>query len=79
MPDAKRITIGVRAHDDVGANRAAGARSVVDDELVAEAGEKAGEKSGEKKDGGEGVSAKVLEKAIRDLGIDPEKRNPAIS
>ncbi|MGA8066841.1 MAG: pyruvate dehydrogenase (acetyl-transferring), homodimeric type, partial [Terriglobales bacterium] len=27
----------------------------------------------------EGVSAKVLEKAIRDLGIDPEKRNPANS
>jgi len=25
------------------------------------------------------VSAKLLEKAIRDLGIDPEKRNPAIS
>jgi pyruvate dehydrogenase E1 component len=37
----------------------------------------AGEKS-EKKDG-EVVSAKLLEKAIRDLGIDPEKRNPAIS
>ena len=33
---------------------------------------------GDKKDG-EGVSAKLLEKAIRDLGIDPEKRNPAIS
>ena len=27
----------------------------------------------------EGVSAKMLEKAIRDLGIDPEKRNPANS
>ena len=39
----------------------------------------AGEKPAEKKDGGEGVSAKLLEKAIRDLGIDPEKRNPAIS
>jgi hypothetical protein len=38
----------------------------------------AGEKGAEKKDG-EGVSAKLLEKAIRDLGIDPEKRNPAIS
>jgi hypothetical protein len=25
------------------------------------------------------VSAKLLEKAIRDLGIDPEKRNPATS
>jgi pyruvate dehydrogenase E1 component len=35
--------------------------------------------AGEKKDGGEGVSGKTLEKAIRDLGIDPEKRNPAIS
>jgi len=37
----------------------------------------AGEKS-DKKDG-DGVSVKLLEKAIRDLGIDPEKRNPAIS
>src|SRR6266481_3629611 len=37
----------------------------------------AGEKP-EKKDG-EVVSAKLLEKAIRDLGIDPEKRSPAIS
>jgi pyruvate dehydrogenase E1 component len=37
----------------------------------------AGEKPGEKKEGAEGVSAKLLEKAIRDLGIDPEKRNPA--
>jgi pyruvate dehydrogenase E1 component len=37
------------------------------------------EKPADKKDGGEGVSAKLLEKAIRDLGIDPEKRNPAIS
>jgi pyruvate dehydrogenase E1 component len=35
--------------------------------------------AGEKKDGAEVVSAKLLEKAIRDLGIDPEKRNPAIS
>jgi hypothetical protein len=39
----------------------------------------AGEKSGENKDGADGVSAKLLEKAIRDLGIDPEKRNPATS
>jgi pyruvate dehydrogenase E1 component len=38
----------------------------------------AGEKGAEKKDG-EVVNAKLLEKAIRDLGIDPEKRNPAIS
>ena len=37
------------------------------------------EKSGEKKDSAEGVSAKLLEKAVRDLGIDPEKRNPARS
>ena len=33
----------------------------------------------EKKDGGAVISAKLLEKAICDLGIDPEKRNPAIS
>jgi pyruvate dehydrogenase E1 component len=39
----------------------------------------AGEKSGNKKDGADGVNAKVLEKAIRDLGIDPEKRDPATS
>ncbi|MGB6632554.1 MAG: hypothetical protein WBE52_15045, partial [Terriglobales bacterium] len=32
-----------------------------------------------KKDGSEAVNAKLLEKAIRDLGIDSEKRNPAIS
>jgi pyruvate dehydrogenase E1 component len=38
----------------------------------------ASEKPADKKDG-EGVTAKMLEKAIRDLGIDPEKRNPAIS
>ena len=37
----------------------------------------AGEKSEEGRR--EGVSAKLLEKAIRDLGIDPEKRNPATS
>jgi pyruvate dehydrogenase E1 component len=39
----------------------------------------ASEKPGEKKDGAEAVSVKLLEKAIRDLGIDPEKRNPATS
>jgi pyruvate dehydrogenase E1 component len=39
----------------------------------------AGENSGEKKDGTTAVSAKLLEKAVRDLGIDPEKRNPARS
>jgi pyruvate dehydrogenase E1 component len=39
----------------------------------------AGENSGDRKDGAEVVSAKLLEKAIRDLGIDPEKRNPARS
>jgi pyruvate dehydrogenase E1 component len=33
----------------------------------------------EKTDGADAISAKLLEKAIRDLGIDPEKRNPAIS
>jgi pyruvate dehydrogenase complex dehydrogenase (E1) component len=38
----------------------------------------ASEKPADKKDG-EVVTAKMLEKAIRDLGIDPEKRNPAIS
>jgi pyruvate dehydrogenase E1 component len=32
-----------------------------------------------KKNGNEAISAKLLEKAIRDLGIDSEKRNPAIS
>jgi pyruvate dehydrogenase E1 component len=35
--------------------------------------------AGEKKDGAEGGSTKLLEKAVRDLGIDPEKRNPARS
>jgi pyruvate dehydrogenase E1 component len=35
--------------------------------------------SGPEKGGDEVVSAKTLEKAIRDLGIDPEKRNPATS
>jgi pyruvate dehydrogenase E1 component len=39
----------------------------------------AGEKSGEKTTGAEAISPKLLEKAIRDLGIDPEKRNPATS
>jgi pyruvate dehydrogenase E1 component len=33
----------------------------------------AGEKTGET------ISTKLLDDAIRDLGIDPEKRNPAIS
>jgi pyruvate dehydrogenase E1 component len=32
-----------------------------------------------KNNGSEGVSTKLLEQAIRDLGIDSEKRNPAIS
>jgi pyruvate dehydrogenase E1 component len=43
------------------------------------AGERPGEKTGDKKSGGETINAKLLEKAIRDLGIDPEKRNPASS
>jgi pyruvate dehydrogenase E1 component len=50
------------------------AKHIVLATLHALAGEKA-----EKKDGADTVSAKLLEKAIRDLGIDPEKRNPATS
>jgi len=55
------------------------AKHIVLATLHALASEKSGEKSGDKKDGAETVSAKLLEKAIRDLGIDPEKRNPATS
>jgi pyruvate dehydrogenase E1 component len=55
------------------------AKHIVLATLHALASEKSGEKPGGKKDGGEAVSAKLLEKAIRDLGIDPEKRNPATS
>src|ERR1700691_4067856 len=36
-------------------------------------------KAKDEKKSGEAVGAKLLEKAIRDLGIDSEKRNPAIS
>jgi pyruvate dehydrogenase E1 component len=53
------------------------AKHIVLATLHALAGEKSVDK--DKKDGGEGISAKLLEKAIRDLGIDPEKRNPATS
>jgi transcriptional regulator of met regulon len=56
------------------------AKHIVLATLHALAGEKSVDKDKvekDKKDGGDGVSAKVLEKAIRDLGIDPEKRNPA--
>jgi len=58
------------------------AKHIVLATLHALAGEKSvdkDKKDGDKKDGADGVSAKLLEKAIRDLGIDPEKRNPAIS
>jgi pyruvate dehydrogenase E1 component len=39
----------------------------------------AGDKSSGKQDSAEAIGPKLLEKAIRDLGIDPEKRNPATS
>jgi pyruvate dehydrogenase E1 component len=55
------------------------AKHIVLATLHALAGEKAGGKAQEKNGGGEVVDAKLLEKAIRDLGIDSEKRNPAIS
>ncbi|MGA7081415.1 MAG: hypothetical protein WBY61_22120, partial [Terriglobales bacterium] len=55
------------------------AKHIVLATLHALAGEKSGDKAGAKKDSVEGVSARILEKAIRDLGIDPEKRNPATS
>ena len=54
------------------------AKHIVLATLHALAGEKSYEKA-DKKDGGAVISAKLLEKAIRNLGIDPEKRNPAIS
>jgi hypothetical protein len=47
--------------------------------LHALAEEKSSGKAQEKNGSGEVVDAKLLEKAIRALGIDPEKRNPAIS
>jgi pyruvate dehydrogenase E1 component len=37
----------------------------------------AAENSGENEEDANGVGTKLLQKAIRDLGIDPEKRNPA--
>jgi pyruvate dehydrogenase E1 component len=37
----------------------------------------AAENPGENEEDANGVSTKLLQKAIRDLGIDPEKRNPA--
>jgi pyruvate dehydrogenase E1 component len=52
------------------------AKHIVLATLHALANEKSGDKDKDKKDG-DGVSSKMLEKAIRDLGIDPEKRNPA--
>jgi pyruvate dehydrogenase E1 component len=57
------------------------AKHIVLATLHALAGEKSADKDKDKdkKEGGDGVSAKLLEKAIRDLGIDPEKRNPATS
>jgi pyruvate dehydrogenase E1 component len=54
------------------------AKHIVLATLHALAGEEQ-EKTGNKKDGAEMVSPKLLEKAIRDLGIDPEKNNPATS
>jgi len=54
------------------------AKHIVLATLHALASEKSGDKDA-KKNGGEAVSAKLLEKAIHDLGIDSEKRNPAIS
>jgi pyruvate dehydrogenase E1 component len=53
------------------------AKHIVLATLHALAGEPPSDK--DKKDGSEAVSAKLLEMAIRDLGIDPEKRNPANS
>ena len=55
------------------------AKHIVLATLHALASEKPGGRPGEKKDGAEAVSAEMLEKAIRNLGIDPEKRNPATS
>jgi pyruvate dehydrogenase E1 component len=59
------------------------AKHIVLATLHALANEKCSEKSDDesldKTDGADAVSAKLLEKAICDLGIDPEKRNPATS
>jgi pyruvate dehydrogenase E1 component len=55
------------------------AKHIVLATLHALAEERSGEKSGDKTSGAQAISPKLLEKAIRDLGIDPEKRNPATS
>ena len=55
------------------------AKHIVLATLHALAAEKSSGKSGEKNAEAEAVSAKLLDKAIRDLGIDSEKQNPAIS
>jgi len=55
------------------------AKHIVLATLHALAGEKSVDKDKDKKDGADPISVKLLENAIRDLGIDPEKRNPATS
>jgi pyruvate dehydrogenase E1 component len=55
------------------------AKHIVLATLHALAEERSSEKSGDKTSGAQAISPKLLEKAIRDLGIDPEKRNPATS
>jgi pyruvate dehydrogenase E1 component len=55
------------------------AKHIVLATLHALAEERSSEKSGDKASGAQAISPKLLEKAIRDLGIDPEKRNPATS
>jgi len=57
------------------------AKHIVLATLHALAGEKSvdKDKDKDKKDGADPISVKLLENAIRDLGIDPEKRNPATS
>ena len=58
------------------------AKHIVLATLHALATEKSGDKSGDRdrdKKDGDSISPKMLEKAVRDLGIDPEKRNPATS
>jgi pyruvate dehydrogenase E1 component len=55
------------------------AKHIVLATLHALAGEKSGDRDDKDKKDGDSVSSKMLEKAIRDLGIDPEKSNPATS
>jgi len=55
------------------------AKHIVLATLYALASEKSDDNRKDAKKSGEAVGAKLLEKAIRDLGIDSEKRNPAIS